>query len=265
MTRHYMIQPGLTMNSRNIRSTALLMLFLPVLTHAQPACSVTSGAQTAALVELYTSEGCSSCPPADRALNGLHGLVVPLALHVTYWDQIGWRDPFGQGQFDERQRALLDQQHLHTAYTPQFFVAGSELRGWSSKLAATIAATNARPAPVTLTLGSKPSATGVALDVRAVAAASRTGLLYLALTESGLDSHVLRGENGGATLHHDAAARVLFGPVPLVNGKAQLHQDVPVPAGWRRDHLQAVAFVQEQDGATILQALSTASCAAKGT
>jgi len=259
------------MNKRNIRSVAQLLLLLPVLANAQPRCSVTSGRHTAALVELYTSEGCSSCPPADRALNALQAgggpaLVVPLALHVTYWDQIGWRDPFGQDRFDARQRALLDRQRLRVAYTPQFFVAGSELRGWSSSLASTIAATNARPAPVTLTLDSKPTATGVAVDARAVAVAGRGGAgdLYVALTESGLDTRVLRGENGGATLHHDAAARVLLGPVPLVNGAAQLHQDVAVPAGWRRDRLQAVAFVQEQGGPAILQALSTASCPARG-
>ncbi len=252
------------MNTRNIRSAALFLLFLPILGKTQPACSVTSGAQTAALVELYTSEGCSSCPPADRALNALHAtgapaLVVPLALHVTYWDQIGWRDPFGQDKFDTRQRALLDQQRLRVAYTPQFFVAGRELRGWSSSLAATIASVNARRAPVKLTLQSAPTAAGMAVDARVVPAGAHrgsTGNLYVALTESGLDSRVLRGENGGATLHHDAAARILLGPVALVNGTAQVHQDVAVPAGWRRERLQAVAFVQEQGGPAILQALA---------
>jgi hypothetical protein len=267
---------GSTMNSRNTRnihSAALILLLLPILGNAGPVCNVTSGTQTAALVELYTSEGCSSCPPADRVLNALHAdgrpaLVVPLALHVTYWDQIGWRDPFGPDRFDMRQRQLLDQQRLRVAYTPQFFVAGRELRGWSSSLAGTIASINARRAPVTLTLSSKPSALGMVLAAGVVPAAGEnrrsTGALYVALTESGLDTRVLRGENGGATLHHDAAARILLGPVPLVNGTAQFHQDVAVPAGWRRERLQAVAFVQEQDGPAILQAVGTAACQARG-
>lgn len=255
------------MNTRNFLSTVLIACSATSVASAQPACTVKSGGPTAALVELYTSEGCSSCPPADRAINALKGgaLVVPLALHVTYWDNIGWRDPFGQDQFDERQRTLLDQQRLHVAYTPQFFVAGRELRGWSTSLSATIRAINARPAPVTITLASTPSPRGMALDatVQPASSAGRSaGSLYVAVTESGLDLRVTRGENGGATLHHDAAARLLFGPVALVDGKARLQQDVALPAGWRRDRLQAVAFVQEQGGPAILQALGTASCRA---
>jgi hypothetical protein len=255
------------MNTRNFLSHVLIACSVTSVAQAQPACTVKSGGPTAALVELYTSEGCSSCPPADRAINALQGgaLVVPLALHVTYWDNIGWRDPFGQGQFDDRQRTLLDQQRLHVAYTPQFFVAGRELRGWSTSLLATIRAINARPAPVTISLASTPSPRGMVLDATvqpAVGTGRSAGSLYLAVTESGLDSRVTRGENGGATLHHDAAARLLFGPVALVDGKAQLHRDVVLPAGWRRDRLQAVAFVQEQGGPAILQALGTASCRA---
>lgn len=239
------------------------------LAQAAPACSAKSGVHTAALVELYTSEGCSSCPPADRTLNALQGgaLVVPLALHVTYWDHIGWRDPFGQDRFDLRQRHLLDGQRLRVAYTPQFFVAGRELRGWSGGLAGAIRAVNDRPAPVTITLTTAPSARGVVLDAAVQSAAGAgpsAGALYIAVAESGLDSQVARGENGGATLHHDAAARLLFGPVALVNGKAQLRQDAALPAGWRRDRLQAVAFVQEQGGPAILQALGAGVCAARG-
>jgi len=245
-------------------------LFLAMsMAHARPACSVKSGVRTAALVELYTSEGCSSCPPADRALNALPGgaLVVPLALHVTYWDHIGWRDPFGQERFDLRQRQLLDSQRRRVAYTPQFFVGGRELRGWSANLAGTIRAVNERTAPVTITLATAPSSRGIVLDAAvqpAAGAGHSAGALYVAVTESGLDSQVARGENGGATLHHDAAARLLLGPVALVNGKAHLRQDAALPPGWRRARLQAVAFVQEQDGPAILQALGAGVCTAGG-
>ena len=180
------------MNTRNFLWTVLIACSAPSVASAQPAYTVTSGGPTAALVELYTSEGCSSCPPADRAIN-------------------------------------------------------------------------ARPAPVTITLASTPSPRGMALDAAVQPAASAgcgAGSLYVAITESGLDSRVTRGENGGATLHHAAAARLLFGPVALVDGKARLQQDVVLPAGWRPDRLQAGAFVQEQGGPAILQALGTASCRA---
>lgn len=244
------------------------LLLVVSMAQAEPACSVKSGVRTAALVELYTSEGCSSCPPADRALTALLGdaLIVPLALHVTYWDQLGWRDLLAQDQFDMRQRQLLDGQKRRVAYTPQFFVGGRELRGWTTSLASTIRAVNDRTAAVTITLATAPSARGILLDaaVQAAAGTGRSaGALYVAVTESGLDSQVARGENGGATLHHDAAARLLFGPVALVDGKAQLRQDAVLSPGWRRERLQAVAFVQEQGGPTILQALSTGVCAAR--
>ena len=107
----------------------LAILLLPVLgmnVAAGQRCAVQSGPQTAALVELYSSEGCSSCPPADQRLNALRkeagaaSLIVPLALHVTYWDQIGWTDPLAQAQFDSRQAELLRHQPRHVAYTPQF-------------------------------------------------------------------------------------------------------------------------------------------------
>src|SRR6266571_7732487 len=91
---------------------AVAALLAGVVHAAGPACSAYSGAHTTALVELYTSEGCDSCPPADHWLSSLFGRglrpdqVVPLALHVDYWDYIGWKDPFAKGEFSVRQRKL---------------------------------------------------------------------------------------------------------------------------------------------------------------
>ncbi len=88
-----------------------------------------------------------------------------------------------------------------------------------------------------------------------------SGQLYLAISESGIVSTVLRGENRGATLHHDAAVRLWLGPVALAQGRAQLRREVKLPASWRPEHLQVVAFVQRADSSAILQAVSTAPCA----
>lgn len=233
------------------------------------ACAVKSGPQTAALVELYSSEGCSSCPPADQRLNALRqeagasSLIVPLALHVTYWDQIGWKDPLAQPQFDARQAGLLRHQPRHVAYTPQFFVGGTELRNWDAQLPTAIRRINATGAPVNISLSATPGPDGkLLLEAQAAAPDARTsGELYLAISESGIVSTVLRGENRGATLHHDAAVRLWLGPVALAQGRARLRREVTLPASWRPERLQVVAFVQRPDSSAILQAVSTAQCA----
>ena len=96
-------------------------------------CVAQSGPGTTALVELYTSEGCSSCPPADRWLASLgkrHAptALVPLALHVDYWDYIGWKDPYAKREFSLRQRKLSQLQRMALVYTPQV-VVNAEARG----------------------------------------------------------------------------------------------------------------------------------------
>ena len=101
-------------------------------------CTAQSGERTVALVELYTSEGCDSCPPADRWLSGLGaqgyvpGRVVPLSLHVDYWDYIGWKDPYAKREFSSRQRKLTQLQKLAFVYTPQVMLQGRDFRGWRS-------------------------------------------------------------------------------------------------------------------------------------
>lgn len=98
-----------------------------------------SGEKQTALLELYTSEGCSSCPPADRWLSSLkskEGLweeFIPIALHVDYWDYIGWQDRFASKQYSQRQRQYAREQSLKTVYTPGFVYNGKEWRNWFAK------------------------------------------------------------------------------------------------------------------------------------
>lgn len=251
-----------------ISGTALMATLLPApASYATAVCQVNSGPTTAALVELYTSEGCSSCPSADRQLRVLRGqlppgaAVVPVGLHVTYWNGLGWRDPFAQDLFDARQRALLERRRQRVVYTPQFFVNGDELRDWQGALAGAIRRVNALPAAASITLAAAPiTHAGLRMDVSAHATDPLTnGNLYVAITEGGLETQVRRGENGGATLRHDDTARLLLGPVAFVHGQAELHRELILPPDWRRERLRALAFVQDGD-AHVLQAVDTAAC-----
>src|ERR1700681_832559 len=130
-------------------------------------CRATSGAQTAALVELYTSEGCSSCPPADRWLSGFAGprrdpRVVPIAFHVQYWDYIGWKDSFGDARYTERQKEEAKAAGARFVYTPQVIVGGRDFPEWRDEktFAGAVEAIQRKPARAMLTLESHGDADG---------------------------------------------------------------------------------------------------------
>jgi len=116
---------------------ALTLSFLLTAGTAHAQTVLHSGPDQVALLELYTSQGCSSCPPADRWLSrlknhpGLWEKVVPLAFHVDYWDYIGWRDPFARPQFGQRQRQYARQGGIRTVYTPGMILNGDDWRGWT--------------------------------------------------------------------------------------------------------------------------------------
>jgi hypothetical protein len=233
------------------------------------ACDARSGPQTAALVELYTSEGCFSCPPADRQLSRLRQAldpaaeVVPLALHVGYWDYIGWKDAYAQEAFGERQSWLVHANRQNTVFTPQFFVGGTELRLSQDALRDKVRQLNRQPAAAAIRVQAGLTASG-ALALRADATA-RAGAgpaaLYLAVAESGLVTKVTRGENGGATLAHDHVVREWIGPIRLAGGAAQAQREIALPAAWNRARLEVVAFVQDERSGSVLQALSAQHCA----
>ena len=233
------------------------------------ACDARSGPKTAALVELYTSEGCSSCPPADQQLRRLRqaldpaAVVVPLALHVDYWDYIGWKDPYAKDSFGERQSWLVRANRQRTVYTPQFFVNGIELRSWRDELKDAVRRRNALPAAAEIHLLARIAPDGVlVLDATATArAGAEPAVLYLALAESGLASTVSRGENSGVTLAHDHVVRVWVGPVRLIDGAARVQRHIALPAAWNRAQLELVAFVQGERTGGVLQALSAQQCA----
>jgi hypothetical protein len=250
---------------------AAALALLASLTLAAPgagACSVQSGPTTAALVELYTSEGCSSCPPADRLLGrirqeiGTGAQAYALALHVDYWDDIGWKDPYAQGIFSERHRWLVAANGHATTYTPHFFLNGTELSTVRPALGPAVERINAAPAGATIALQARLAAGGpLVIDANASATApQQPAALYLAVAESGLVSKVTRGENGGSTLTHDHVVRQWIGPIALVDGHVQAQRELSLPAGVQRSHLEVVAFVADEHSGRVLQALGTGRC-----
>jgi len=235
---------------------------------ALAACSAHSGQRTAALVELYTSEGCSSCPPADQELSRLPASLGPdaegfaLALHVDYWDSLGWRDPYAQRVFSERQRWLVQANHHGVVYTPHFFVSGTEQPPGGGTLSEQVRRVNARPAQAQIELVANQGAQGgLTLDVVARAPQSLDPLaLYLAIAENRLVSRVLRGENGGSTLTHDHVARTWFGPIALSGGEARLHRETALPGEAKFGQLEVTAFVEDERTGSVLQAVSLQPC-----
>ena len=170
---------------------------------AVQACSARSGAAVVPVVELYTSEGCNSCPPADRWLGNLKGRndVVALAFHVDYWDRLGWKDRFASAAFTQRQ---VEQQAVNGArfpYTPQVVIDGQDRKDWPR---ARVAASSA-PSPVSIVL--TRDGERVVAQVSAQAAAPARLAAYWAVTEFAHRSAVKAGENEGATLEHEFVVR----------------------------------------------------------
>ncbi|OGA19506.1 MAG: hypothetical protein A3I63_04765 [Betaproteobacteria bacterium RIFCSPLOWO2_02_FULL_66_14] len=235
-------------------------------------CTARSGPQTAALVELYTSEGCDSCPPADRWLSSLEARgyggtqVVPIALHVDYWDYLGWKDPYAKAQFSARQRKLAQVQRARIVYTPQVMLQGKDFRAWHGpQFEQAVARINASPAAARLSLKLDPGGTGsFSLAVEA-ALASPAGAgdagLYLAAYENKLVSQVAGGENRGKTLTHDYVVLEWIGPLKFgSDGRIAAERDVPLLPKAVRRHSGVVAFVQKLSSGEVLQALMLPAC-----
>lgn len=169
---------------------------------AAAGCNAMGGVSVPTVVELYTSEGCSSCPPADRWLASLKDQpgVVRLAFHVDYWDRLGWKDRFADPAYTQRQQAVSQRAGGRFVYTPQVVVDGADWRGWPG-----LPRSAPRPTTVQLTLV-EDDAGYLARVVRGPGAPVRLAAFW-AVTEDGHASQVKAGENAGAILRHDAVVR----------------------------------------------------------
>lgn len=234
---------------------------------------IASGPSTVGIAELYTSEGCDSCPPADKwfsRLNARKDGVVPLAFHVDYWDYIGWKDRFAQAAFSERQRDSVRRQGGRTSYTPQVMLNGQDQRIWSdqSRFSSSLKDIAARVPRANLALEFTLVTTQLdtTLSVALPQVLDRTdAAAFLAITESNLSNRVTAGENRGSTLKHDHVVRMLAGPLggdakDRADGKLVIKRAIQLDADWKRNDLQLVAFVQNLRTGEVYQALSAPVC-----
>jgi hypothetical protein len=226
-------------------------------------CSATSPVQRVPLLELYTSEGCDSCPPADRWVSSLasRGLgsdrLVVLAFHVDYWDRLGWPDRFAQARFTQRQRAINDRNRSRVIYTPQLILNGKDYRrGLRDDFADRVAAISRDPARAALSLNVRPGESQWTVNGKSSGPEPRDALTWLALYESSLATDVRAGENRDKRLQHDFVVRDLAGPFAS-GGFSHVFK---VDAAWKRRDLAVAAFIQEPRSGDVLQALTVPAC-----
>jgi hypothetical protein len=236
------------------------LLGLPLLlmaTAAAAACSAQSGAAREHLVELYTSEGCDSCPPAERWMSTLrkHADLIGLEFHVDYWDTSDWRDPFSDHAYTLRQKALAQRGNRDQIFTPQIWLDGQVWNNWPKAAPPDIADVPAPRLTVSATL--QDDALELQADVDPAGAASRR--IFVALSESALSEQVRGGENRGKTLRHDEVVRAFAGPLAAPHAQAVLR----IPPRVDRNNAALVAFVDDQTNGNVVQALrlSLSECA----
>jgi hypothetical protein len=211
-----------------------------------------------AVIELFTSEGCSSCPPADALLSEIlrdarakNQPVYALAFHVDYWDRLGWRDPYSDPAHSARQRVYGQKFHRDSIYTPQMIINGvTEFTG-SDRPRATkeIAKALEQPANVTvkltLTQGKKPNTITVTYDLNPL---PKNATINIALVERNLQTKVLRGENATRTLSHDNVVRAVQSlPVEKLHAQLDLH----LPENLHRQNASIIAYVQDDSMHTL--------------
>jgi hypothetical protein len=272
--RRRFVEQFQTTGSKLFRTSAVTLGAAAALTStvgasAEP-CRSVSPDYTVALVELYTSQGCSSCPPADQWLSRLPAAeagirVIPLSMHIGYWDYIGWKDPFAKKEFNKRQYQLAEHNASGNVYTPEVFVGAGELTQWGhpDAFAKAVSTINSRTPLAHIDvqaqwLGSADSATGGAasrrLSVRALwsaDASAKQPQLLLAVKRGGYVTQVKAGENSGASLRNDHVVRAWAGPFKPDASALQTELSVPSSPG----DASLIAFAQDAASGAILQAV----------
>ncbi|HEX6125164.1 MAG TPA: DUF1223 domain-containing protein [Pyrinomonadaceae bacterium] len=211
------------------------------------------------LVELFTSEGCSSCPPADRNLAFLESQqpvakaeIITLAFHVDYWDRLGWKDRFSSPLYSRRQEIYSQVFKLNSNYTPQMVVDGrAEFVGSDSGRASKEVQNAVDSAKARIEISAQEGR----LTVKVVGVPRHMdATVYAAIAEDGIRTRVERGENSGKTLEHVSVVRELktLGMLPADKNEFDAAADLPTPADSKPDNLKVVVFVQENQGRKII-------------
>ncbi len=222
---------------------------------------ISSGDRQTAVVELYTSEGCSSCPPADRWLSRLIETpkdevdVLALAFHVDYWDYLGWKDRFSSAEYTRRQRQLGANNLQRTIYTPEFFVNGVEARG-SGNILKKIQQSNRQQAPLELQLTVSRDKTDLVLELHSAEDRDTIGQIHhrYLVYENNLSTDVKRGENSGETLQHQQVVRYMS---PARNLQLNNHHRIAIEPDWNPRNIGVAVLVTSPGDRQYLQALHT--------
>lgn len=222
------------------------------------------------VVELFTSEGCSSCPPADALLIQLEkeqpipgAEIIVLSQHVDYWNRLGWTDPFSSPIFTRRQNAYADAFGNGSVYTPQMVVDGQAEFVGSDASRGRQAIQQAARQPkahveVSRLNSTSPSEPRLKISVAQVPAnTAREVEVFVAVTEAGLATNVLRGENSGRRMAHTGVVRTLVSAGkfdPRKSPQFTTERAMKLGGDWKRENLRAVALVQEAGAGRILGA-----------
>lgn len=244
---------------------ALRFVGLPATVEAAPSASQLSAEGPGhrggpILVELFTSQGCSSCPPADRLLSklgeGSDPDIIPLAFHVDYWDYIGWKDPFSSKEWSQRQEGYARAMGTGRLYTPQLVVDGREHCVGSNRddVEDLLAAARHRGASSQVNVMGELAADGsqlhLAVDAKTTSTSAEHDVaLMLAVVEDDLETSVQRGENAKKTLHNDHVVRHLRTLLRAEAGRtADLKYNISLDLEpqWQAKNLRLVAFLQDQ-------------------
>jgi hypothetical protein len=239
----------------------LLGCLMAIPAYAVEKITAMSNGQQTAFVELYTSEGCSSCPPADQWFQALIELpreeldVLALAFHVDYWDYLGWKDRFGSPEHTDRQKLLGVKNSQESIYTPEFFVDGVEARG-TRKVIEKIRNANNRQASIQLKLSISKSAEALRLELQSdKPSISGNSLQHrFFVYENQLMSDVKRGENSGERLFHQRVVRYMSPALKLDHNN---QHSIDINPQWRLDNIGVAALVTTQDNDKFLQVVHT--------
>lgn len=227
-----------------------------VMLGASSAVLATEPSRAPVLVELFTSEGCSSCPPADRILEQLDSHAVVLSEHVDYWDQEGWKDRYSSHALTQRQENYARHFGIDGPYTPEMVIDGrAEFNGSDGRRAQTEIAKALEGRKASIRLSRSPAGVEIAIDD-----APHSSAVWLVLAENSADTQVSAGENNGKRLHHVAIARSLK-KIGVVKKNQPFHKLIELPA--EDAGKRVVVFLQDSDsgpveGAAVLETHSPA-------
>jgi hypothetical protein len=255
-----------------MRATMTIVASVAALTFvsagAHAACDAKSPDHLVALIELYTSEGCDSCPPADnwlsRLADGDGAHAIPIAFHVDYWDRLGWTDRFASATYTARQYEQMRRQRTTFVFTPQVMLQGRDFGAWraSGEPAASIAAVNARRPRATIELVADPRGANTIVDVHVKVPDARDrshAVVAVALVQSKLSSDVKAGENAGKRLTHDHVVRQWRDGIAVdAAGEARQRFEFQLPAD--AGPLEIVALAEDAARGDVLQALALPLC-----